>query len=52
MKYKARFRTLVYGIQRNYIKKKMYVYKHIQAYIKDYMQQATSKAPFSVKDIV
>lgn len=52
MKYKARFRTLVYGIQRNDKKKKMYVYKHIQAYIKDYMQQATSKAPFSVKDIV
>lgn len=39
-------------VSREIIKKKMYVYKHIQAYIKDYMQQATSKAPFSVKDIV
>lgn len=30
----------------------MYVYKLIQAYTKDYMHQATSKAPFSVRDIV
>lgn len=49
MKYKALFQTLVSGVQRLY---KMYVYKHIQAYIKDYMRKATSKAPFSVKHIV